>query len=363
LAKKTKTPTRAQKRVDSWCVEYQRQIPVYEEFLKKLQDLIQEIMRLNDIDYHTLESRVKDLTSFREKIQRPGKDYKDPLLELPDLAGLRITVYYRDDIERIREILKSEFHVDARHSVDKTEQLGPDQFGYLSIHEVITLTDGRKALTEWSRFANLRAEVQIRTVLQHAWASISHKLAYKQEADIPYVFRRKLVRLSGLLELADEQFSELRHDRTELVKSVSESIAEDNLQIALDSDSVRAYLGNADVVADIIDETKRIGFLEPTGWEHGLSQLLDVARQMHIGSIADLDRLLRNVRKEYRGFFEKLSAAWGNKAHGDVPHWIAVVLVGIDHGRQLTNQSTPWENYGYTKDIFDAGKQVFGYKN
>jgi putative GTP pyrophosphokinase len=363
LANKTKTPTGGQKSVDGWCAEYQRQIPIYEEFLKKLQDLIQELMQLSDIDYHTLESRVKDPASFREKILRPGKDYKDPLSELPDLAGLRLTVYYRDDIERIREILKSEFYVDASHSVDKTEQLGPDQFGYLSVHEVITLSDGRKALTEWSRFANLRAEVQIRTVLQHAWASISHKLAYKQEIDIPYIFRRKLVRLSGLLELADEQFSELRHDRTEFFNRVSDSVAEEKLEIALDRDSVIVYLENSDIIAVIVNEANRAGFESKADWDQGLSQFLNVARQMRLSSIEDVDKLLRERQRDYRDFFEKFRAIWGRGAKGSNPHWVAVVLVGIDHGRRLTIHSVPWENHDYTRGIFDSGKSSFGYKD
>lgn len=52
----------------------------------------------------------------------------------------------------------------------------------------------------------LKVEEQLRTILMHVLAAISHKLLYKRENDAPNVLKRKLNRLSALIELADEQF-------------------------------------------------------------------------------------------------------------------------------------------------------------
>ena len=64
--------------------------------------------------------------------------------------------------------------------------------------------------TEWKKFSGIKFEIQIRTVLQHAWSAISHKLEYKTVNDVPKKMRRQLFRISALLEIGDQEFSSLR---------------------------------------------------------------------------------------------------------------------------------------------------------
>jgi len=359
MAKKKNSVRTEVSPIEKWTDEYKLLHPTYSQFVTKLHELLAELLRLREIDYHALESRAKDPESFREKTQRPGKSYTDPLSELPDLAALRVIAYYPDDIVRIRELLKEEFGVDPRHSTDKGDELAPDQFGYMSVHEVITLTDSRKLMTEWTRYKDLHAEVQIRTVLQHAWASISHKLQYKHEADVPRPLRRKLVRLSGLLELADEQFSELRRERSEFASQISEKISADNLDLAIDNDSVMTYVKEADVILNIKAEVSRFGFFPvPEGHvSKGLSQLVTVCRELKIETLADLDRALRQVADGLGAFFDAFGKSHG-EAHGDTPHWVAVVLVGFDRGERIAPDAVPW-SLDYTTDAFKAGNMAF----
>jgi hypothetical protein len=80
----------------------------------------------------------------------------------------------------------------------------------------------------------------------HAWAGMEHKLAYKSQRDVPREFRRSLSQLSALLEIADERFDNLKHQKedyrlsvTELVKepggiSASQSMNLDSLQAFMD---------------------------------------------------------------------------------------------------------------------------------
>ncbi|MBC7752368.1 MAG: hypothetical protein H7Z73_11760 [Candidatus Saccharibacteria bacterium] len=53
-------------------------------------------MDVEKLDFHLLESRTKDVTSFREKVARSSKAYGDPLSEINDLCGLRVIAYYQD---------------------------------------------------------------------------------------------------------------------------------------------------------------------------------------------------------------------------------------------------------------------------
>ena len=123
--------------------------------------------------------------------------------------GIRIIVYYLEDLNKISEIIEKEFNVDYGNSINKLETLDPDRFGYRSIHYVVGISITRSSETEWRPYTNFKAEIQIRTVLQHAWAEIDHKLIYKQNREVPKDLRRKLSRLIALLELADEQFRDI----------------------------------------------------------------------------------------------------------------------------------------------------------
>jgi ppGpp synthetase/RelA/SpoT-type nucleotidyltranferase len=89
-------------------------------------------------------------------------------------------------------------------------KLGPNEFGYRSVYVVIGLDGPRASMGEWKRFANLWAEIQIKSLLQHTWAMMNHMLVYKRQSQVPKELRRQLSRLSAILELADEEFAILR---------------------------------------------------------------------------------------------------------------------------------------------------------
>jgi ppGpp synthetase/RelA/SpoT-type nucleotidyltranferase len=82
--------------------------------------------------------------------------------------------------------------------------LKEEKFGYGSIHYLARLKENRTNLLEYSRFKNLTAEIQIRTILQHAWAEIEHDIQYKAVETIPSSIRRRFMSLAGMLEIGTE---------------------------------------------------------------------------------------------------------------------------------------------------------------
>ena len=84
--------------------EYGRRLGLYEKFTKKVQDLIYELLKQTEIEIENISSRVKTLESFEGKLQR--KNYKDPFREMTDLSGVRIILYYKEDIDKLGEIIK-----------------------------------------------------------------------------------------------------------------------------------------------------------------------------------------------------------------------------------------------------------------
>ena len=165
------------------------------------------------------------------------------------MVGVRIICHYVEDIDVVADMISQEFRVDPVLSVDKRTALAPDQFGYLSSHYIVTLGTSRRRLPEWKMFACINAEIQIRTILQHAWAAINHKLTYKTSQDVPSEVMRETFRLSALLELADQEFARLR-DRIAAVRaSYDKSIEEGHLDLELNRDSFDQFIASTDIVS------------------------------------------------------------------------------------------------------------------
>jgi putative GTP pyrophosphokinase len=243
---------------EEWGNRYRARRATYESMTARLRSLIADLASDAGIDVIQVEGRAKTVDSFVEKIGRKGKRYDDPFRDMTDLVGLRIITYYREDVARIGEILKGEFTVDEKNSVDKIAGLAADRFGYLSVHYIVWLSPARGQLAEWRQYAGIPAEIQVRTALQHAWAAVQHKLDYKSSIEAPVELRRRLFRLSALFELADEQFSELRDDRARIEAEYAADVRGGHLDLPIDEASVAAYLddsGKHDVIGTMVTVT------------------------------------------------------------------------------------------------------------
>ncbi len=156
--------------------------------------------------------RTKGVASFARKILSKNK-YQDPLVEMTDLYGLRIITQIDAEVEAVRLFIRSHpdlFVIDEKNSEDKLSRLRSGEFGYRSVHFVLSLT--ANAIPEklrHQRLHELKVEIQIRTQLQHAWADIGHDRLYKGAFKPPGRFERESARIAALLESADEAFSRL----------------------------------------------------------------------------------------------------------------------------------------------------------
>jgi putative GTP pyrophosphokinase len=216
--------------------------PLYRLFAGKVQELVSSILAAKQIRPHSVTYREKSPASLDGKISRGGKSYEDPLREVTDLAGVRVITYFPTDVDRVVPLLEEQFVVDKANSVDKRMTTDPSAFGYASVHLVVELTPERYALPEYAPFKGLKCEVQVRTILQHAWAEIEHDIVYKSSEEIPFELRRKFASLAGLLEVADREFQLLRQQEIELREQIRRTVTQDNLDIPVNLDSVKFYL-------------------------------------------------------------------------------------------------------------------------
>jgi putative GTP pyrophosphokinase len=245
---------------EDWGSEYALVRPHYEECSRRITSLISDLLRSANVDVVQIEGRAKTVDSFVEKLGRKGRTDVNPFATVTDLIGLRVITYYLQDVETVGQILASEFTIDLENSSDAAAKLGTDQFGYRSAHFVAKLHPSRSGLAEWSAFDGLPIEIQVRTALQHAWAAVSHKVEYKAPTDFPVEFRRRLVRLSALFELADEQFELLRDERDSADTANRTEVGKGQLDIPLDSSSLRAYFESADRYRSLTSLLDEVGF-------------------------------------------------------------------------------------------------------
>ncbi len=189
--------------------KYEEQYTFYQTFTDKMKSLVELILHKQNIPIHSVASRTKTKDSLENKVANAGHKY-DHLEKITDLVGIRIITYYEDQIDQVAKLIRQEFCVDEDNSVDKRKMLAPDRFGYLSLHLIVNLSAEQAKLPEYEQFKECKVEIQIRSILQHAWAEIEHDLEYKNQANVTDETRRHFSRLAGLLEFADLEFEKIR---------------------------------------------------------------------------------------------------------------------------------------------------------
>lgn len=238
-------------------------LDLYENLGKSLVDTISVLLKKSELDILSVSYRVKEINSFLGKMER--KSYKDPLTEIEDICGIRIICYYKKDISFIKQILEREFVI--FESTDKESILNVDQFGYRSHHLIITIKKEWEEVPIFRGLSGKRAEIQIRTLLMHAWAEIEHTLAYKNEAQTPSQFRRKIHRISAKLEEADEQFEDLKIENEKYQGTLTNVVNVINETVELNLYTLQAYIDsnfpqrskNIERIGEVLNEMNYYG--------------------------------------------------------------------------------------------------------
>lgn len=228
-------------RHSSRSVGYDHAVDKLDQFGGAVVSLITELLHEADIPTHSVTFRVKSRESASKKLAGDNEKYTG-YADLTDLLGVRVITYFSDQVDRAADFLIPEFEIDHENSVDKRAALDPDRFGYLSLHYIASLNAPRLKMVEYRRFAGLGFELQIRSILQHAWAEIEHDLGYKASTALPRQMRRRFSRLAGILELADEEFANLRTSLGSYEEVVSEKIDASPEQLEVDQSTVAALL-------------------------------------------------------------------------------------------------------------------------
>lgn len=260
--------------------KYRQKIDDYEELAERVDYILFEILDLEKINYALTENRVKSMDSFQTKI----KNLKDDKKEFYDLAGIRAVGYVRSDVEKIIKIIQENFNVDEDKSKDKASELKLDQFGYRATHLICTLPDRRTILPEYKKFKGMYFEIQVKTILEHAWAQIEHDRNYKYKG-IPKDIQHDFYLAAGILETADNQFESINKRIETFDKSIKKKTQEGKLQeIELNPATLKRYL---------IDKFSTELTLDPSygNAQDGISEVEELS-EMGIKNMRQLEEVL-----------------------------------------------------------------------
>jgi ppGpp synthetase/RelA/SpoT-type nucleotidyltranferase len=208
--------------------------PVYENFVKRLHGLLSDL--LIDVSVHEIQCRAKTVSSFGMKACKiaPKTDdsepdvpkYPDPFATsggITDFAGVRIITYLPNVIEDVKRVIEAEF-TRLEPWEDKGEKLTEvGRIGYKSIHSLVRLSETRRGLKEFSQYKDFAVEIQIRTILQHAWAEMEHDIRYKSVEDVPRIVSARFTALAGLIEIADREFQAIQDYDRQLKEQVAQT--------------------------------------------------------------------------------------------------------------------------------------------
>jgi ppGpp synthetase/RelA/SpoT-type nucleotidyltranferase len=178
--------------------DYKLYARVLEEVLKKAVDIFAPL--------GVVQARAKKIESFSEKIIRKDK-YKNPLLDMTDLCGARAIVHFESQVVEICKFIRDNFEVDEANSIDVKTRLNVGEFGYRSVHYIVTpVKDEILGVSIPKTIQDLKAEIQVRTFNEHVWADILHDRIYKTRINVPKQWQRESARLAALLEEVDNSF-------------------------------------------------------------------------------------------------------------------------------------------------------------
>ncbi|AKK03488.1 GTP pyrophosphokinase [Corynebacterium epidermidicanis] len=171
--------------------------------------VIEEQLADAGVSYDRVVARVKTWRSLRAKALKRDETgafvYADPWHDIKDILGVRITTFYSADIPVVLDLLSKSFAV--KKSVDKAAETRiSGGFGYGSHHLILQVRPNDDDLKD---YVGLVFEVQVRTVLQHAWAEFEHDIRYKGADQQDPRVDRAFTLAAGLIELADQQFDQI----------------------------------------------------------------------------------------------------------------------------------------------------------
>jgi len=283
-------------KADRFLKKYNKMLPIYNEAVEVIKDIFSEKIEKKEYRFQSINFRIKTKESLTKKIHDKGRKYQR-LSDITDIVGVRIVTFMEDQVDIVAKKIKDFFIVDEKNTIDKRKALDPRSFGYMSLHYVVSFP----LEEEYKKFRGLRFEIQIRSLLQHTWATIEHDLGYKSRIGIPDELIRSFSRVASLLELADKEFVNIKQDLIEYEKKIHNSM---KMGKNMPSDSplnnitIRYFMENSVILNDLFKEILSELNIKEEIREEAPVEIIKLLDYFKLKKIGTLETILQNKKRE-----------------------------------------------------------------
>ncbi|MGW2831180.1 GTP pyrophosphokinase [Streptomyces sp. NPDC001286] len=234
--------------------------------------------------------RAKAVDRLEAKCRQraPSKQYQDAsdiFADIVDLAGVRVALYFPGEQEQVEGLITQLFNqLEDRKVFPEDDEAERDQrfAGYSAVHFRVQLKEQNLGELD-KRYAKARIEIQVASVLMHAWSEVQHDLAYKQlGGDLSDQERAIIDQLNGLVIAGEISLQMLQHAGKARVAT-----------------NEREFLNHYELAAHLLSHANEL-FGSPVG-EAGLGRvdrLFDLLKQIHKITPAELEPYLESLHDE-----------------------------------------------------------------
>jgi ppGpp synthetase/RelA/SpoT-type nucleotidyltranferase len=184
-----------------------------------------------------VEARAKAKASYAEKVVRKQEKFKDPAYSFTDMCGARVITQVEEEKQLICDYIRKNFMVDWANTEDVKLRLKENEFGYLSVHYVVQIPDGLSQMEGIPIPCEVKvgpqgfkAEIQVRTMLEHVWANTLHDRLYKVSIQVPSSLKREAAAIASAMETADARFARLSSEIDSYLSSLSTYMDSDTME-------------------------------------------------------------------------------------------------------------------------------------
>lgn len=307
----------AKRRAQEFLASYSARFDEFERAAIEVQRILHDLTKAVGVPIHAVTARAKKPSSLRGKLRR--KKYDNPVREVTDLVAARVITFFGRDIDRVEQQLHTVLDVSERKSRDARRELAEDQFGYRSVHLIARLRP--ESVTTKSEIKRRWFEIQIRSILDHAWSEIEHEAVYKSRIDFPATTRRKFKAVAASLEVLEDALAALDAERDRMIDQyVGQFSAGGGFDDRFDVARLLAFLEQSRPTAEGWRSAESAGRPFPHG---SAASAVEMMVEAKLDTPTKLDPVLAS--REFREVAFRFAAAEGI-AVGAISHLALIVL-------------------------------------
>jgi putative GTP pyrophosphokinase len=169
--------------------------------------------------------RTKEESSLLAKAFHRGKSYVDPYADIEDKVGIRVVVLFSEEIRVVERAILScgDWVAEKARDFEEERERKPFEFDYQSLHYVIRSSRDMN-YGEIGVVSNTPCEIQVRTILQHAYSELTHDTIYKPSVQAEPAVKRAAAKSMALIEATDDYFMQVR-ERLNLAQAPGRQVA------------------------------------------------------------------------------------------------------------------------------------------